>query len=145
MSVEVKPEHARMFNNTKNITLGIAVVSTIQTVLSSFSIVSLFAIQQKKEVLANASVTAVVQNLIMTTTIMAVLCLAFTIILFLSFNKLRKGIVISPIVYYLYAAFTVLGVVLSMINSGVNFLSLILPAVLLALSVICILNLRRMK
>ncbi|MBC1544111.1 hypothetical protein HCB33_00370 [Listeria sp. FSL L7-0233] len=145
MSVEVKPEHARMLNNTKNITLGIAVVSTIQTVLSSFSIVSLFAIQQKKEVLANASVTAVVQNLIMTTTIMAVLCLAFTIILFLSFNKLRKGIVISPIVYYLYAAFTVLGVVLSMINSGVNFLSLILPAVLLALSVICILNLRRMK
>ncbi|EKZ4542336.1 MULTISPECIES: hypothetical protein [Listeria] len=145
MSVEVKPEHARMLNNTKNITLGIAIVSTIQTVLSSFSIVSLFAIQQKKEVLANASVTAVVQNLIMTTTIMAVLCLAFTIILFLSFNKLRKGIVISPIVYYLYAAFTVLGVVLSMINSGVNFLSLILPAILLALSVICILNLRRMK
>ncbi|MDT0090966.1 hypothetical protein QJV36_06980 [Listeria marthii] len=145
MSVEVKPEHARMLNNTKNITLGIAIVSTIQTVLSSFSIVSLFAIQQKKEVLANASVTAVVQNLIMTTTIMAVLCLAFTIILFLSFNKLRKGIIISPIVYYLYAAFTVLGVVLSMINSGVNFLSLILPAILLALSVICILNLRRMK
>lgn len=145
MSVEVKPEHARMLNNTKNITLGIAIVSTIQTVLSSFSIVSLFAIQQKKEVLANASVTAVVQNLIMTTTIMAVLCLAFTIILFLSFNKLRKGIVISPIVYYLYAAFTVLGVVLSMINSGVNFLSLILPTILLALSVICILNLRRMK
>ncbi|MBC2329751.1 hypothetical protein QJV03_06820 [Listeria swaminathanii] len=145
MSVEVKPEHARMLNNTKNITLGIAIVSTIQTVLSSFSIVSLLAIQQKKEVLANASVTAVVQNLIMTTTIMAVLCIAFTIILFLSFNKLRKGIIISPIVYYLYAAFTVLGVVLSMINSGVNFLSLILPAVLLALSVICILNLRRMK
>ncbi|MDT0000043.1 hypothetical protein QJV15_03995 [Listeria cossartiae subsp. cayugensis] len=145
MSVEVKPEHARMLNNTKNITLGIAIVSAIQTVLSSFSIVSLFAIQQKKEVLANANVTAVVQNLIMTTTIMAVLCIAFTIILFLSFNKLRKGIIISPIVYYLYAAFTVLGVVLSMINSGVNFLSLILPAVLLALSVICILNLRRMK
>ncbi|EFR87546.1 hypothetical protein IA759_09130 [Listeria marthii] len=145
MSVEVKPEHARMLNNTKNITLGIAIVSAIQTVLSSFSIVSLFAIQQKKEVLANANVTAVVQNLIMTTTIMAVLCIAFTIILFLSFNKLRKGIIISPIVYYLYAAFTVLGVVLSMINSGVNFLSLILPAILLALSVICILNLRRMK
>ncbi|MBF2675141.1 hypothetical protein IBB80_07795 [Listeria marthii] len=145
MSVEVKPEHARMLNNTKNITLGIAIVSAIQTVLSSFSIVSLFAIQQKKEVLANANVTAVVQNLIMTTTIMAVVCIAFTIILFLSFNKLRKGIIISPIVYYLYAAFTVLGVVLSMINSGVNFLSLILPAILLALSVICILNLRRMK
>ncbi|MBC2100738.1 hypothetical protein HCB11_00375 [Listeria marthii] len=145
MSVEVKPEHARMLNNTKNITLGIAIVSAIQTVLSSFSIVSLFAIQQKKEVLANANVTVVVQNLIMTTTIMAVLCIAFTIILFLSFNKLRKGIIISPIMYYLYAAFTVLGVVLSMINSGVNFLSLILPAILLALSVICILNLRRMK
>ncbi|HBM4102865.1 TPA: hypothetical protein LWL04_002753, partial [Listeria monocytogenes] len=44
-----------------------------------------------------------------------------------------------------YAAFTILGVILSMINSGVNFVSLILPAVLLALSVTCILNLRRMR
>ncbi|EAK9300019.1 hypothetical protein FAL81_15370, partial [Listeria monocytogenes] len=70
---------------------------------------------------------------------------AFTIMLFLSFNKLRKGIIITPLVYYLYAAFTILGVILSMINSGVNFVSLILPAVLLALSVTCILNLRRMR
>ncbi|EGY0058584.1 hypothetical protein JHL75_002881, partial [Listeria monocytogenes] len=67
------------------------------------------------------------------------------IMLFLSFNKLRKGIIITPLVYYLYAAFTILGVILSMINSGVNFVSLILPAVLLALSVTCILNLRRMR
>ncbi|HIF3982149.1 TPA: hypothetical protein ACX1MQ_002793, partial [Listeria monocytogenes] len=89
--------------------------------------------------------TAVVQNTIMTTTIMAVICIAFTIMLFLSFNKLRKGIIITPLVYYLYAAFTILGVILSMINSGVNFVSLILPAVLLALSVTCILNLRRMR
>ncbi|HAO6217523.1 TPA: hypothetical protein IQB54_002713, partial [Listeria monocytogenes] len=82
---------------------------------------------------------------IMTTTIMAVICIAFTIMLFLSFNKLRKGIIITPLVYYLYAAFTILGVILSMINSGVNFVSLVLPAVLLALSVTCILNLRRMR
>ncbi|EFQ8102913.1 hypothetical protein H0F27_002971, partial [Listeria monocytogenes] len=61
------------------------------------------------------------------------------------FNKLRKGIIITPLVYYLYAAFTILGVILSMINSGVNFVSLVLPAVLLALSVTCILNLRRMR
>lgn len=81
----------------------------------------------------------------MTTTIMAVICIAFTIMLFLSFNKLRKGIIITPLVYYLYAAFTILGVILSMINSGVNFVSLVLPAVLLALSVTCILNLRRMR
>ncbi|HAK1317503.1 TPA: hypothetical protein H1116_002340, partial [Listeria monocytogenes] len=74
-----------------------------------------------------------------------VICIAFTIMLFLSFNKLRKGIIITPLVYYLYAAFTILGVILSMINSGVNFVSLILPAVLLALSVTCILNLRRMR
>ncbi|NVS34178.1 hypothetical protein HXE90_14850, partial [Listeria monocytogenes] len=77
--------------------------------------------------------------------IMAVICIAFTIMLFLSFNKLRKGIIITPLVYYLYAAFTILGVILSMINSGVNFVSLVLPAVLLALSVTCILNLRRMR
>ncbi len=76
---------------------------------------------------------------------MAVICIAFTIMLFLSFNKLRKGIIITPLVYYLYAAFTILGVILSMINSGVNFVSLVLPAVLLALSVTCILNLRRMR
>ncbi|EGP9161246.1 hypothetical protein I0653_003061, partial [Listeria monocytogenes] len=105
----------------------------------------LFALQQRKEVLANAHATAVVQNTIMTTTIMAVICIAFTIMLFLSFNKLRKGIIITPLVYYLYAAFTILGVILSMINSGVNFVSLVLPAVLLALSVTCILNLRRMR
>ncbi|EDK4069481.1 hypothetical protein GGC09_12255 [Listeria monocytogenes] len=145
MSVEVKPEHARMLNNTKNVTLGIAIVSTIQAVLSAVSIVGLFALQQRKEVLANAHATAVVQNTIMTTTIMAVICIAFTIMLFLSFNKLRKGIIITPLVYYLYTAFTILGVILSMINSGVNFVSLILPAVLLALSVTCILNLRRMR
>ncbi|MBC1341574.1 hypothetical protein HCX58_11930 [Listeria welshimeri] len=145
MSVEVKPEHARMFNNTKNITLGIAIVSAIQAVLSTISIVSLFGLQQRKEVLANAHATAIVQNMIMTTTIMAVLCIAFTVMLFLSFNKLRKGIIITPIVYYLYIAFTILGIVLSMINSGVQVVSLILPAVLLALSVICILNLRRMR
>ncbi|MBC1323464.1 hypothetical protein HB853_10930 [Listeria welshimeri] len=145
MSVEVKPEHARMFNNTKNVTLGIAIVSAIQAVLSTISIVSLFGLQQRKEVLANAHATAIVQNMIMTTTIMAVLCIAFTVILFLSFNKLRKGIIITPIVYYLYIAFTILGIVLSMINSGVQVVSLILPAVLLALSVICILNLRRMR
>ncbi len=48
MSVEVKPEHARMLNNTKNVTLGIAIVSTIQAVLSAVSIVGLFALQQKK-------------------------------------------------------------------------------------------------
>ncbi|MBC1431104.1 hypothetical protein HB946_00355 [Listeria welshimeri] len=145
MSVEVKPEHARMFNNTKNVTLGIAIVSAIQAVLSTISIVSLFGLQQRKEVLANAHATAIVQNMIMTTTIMAVLCIAFTVTLFLSFNKLRKGIIITPIVYYLYIAFTILGIVLSMINSGVQVVSLILPAVLLALSVICILNLRRMR
>ncbi|MBC1320856.1 hypothetical protein HBP58_11215 [Listeria welshimeri] len=145
MSVEVKPEHARMFNNTKNVTLGIAIVSAIQAVLSTISIVSLFGLQQRKEVLANAHATAFVQNMIMTTTIMAVLCIAFTVMLFLSFNKLRKGIIITPIVYYLYIAFTILGIVLSMINSGVQVVSLILPAVLLALSVICILNLRRMR
>ncbi|CAK21060.1 hypothetical protein HBP72_11865 [Listeria welshimeri] len=145
MSVEVKPEHARMFNNTKNVTLGIAIVSAIQAVLSTISIVSLFGLQQRKEVLANAHATAIVQNMIMTTTIMAVLCIAFTVMLFLSFNKLRKGIIITPIVYYLYIAFTILGIVLSMINSGVQVVSLILPAVLLALSVICILNLRRMR
>ncbi|MFH5547565.1 hypothetical protein ACHI23_10075, partial [Listeria monocytogenes] len=75
----------------------------------------------------------------------AVICIAFTIMLFLSFNKLRKGIIITPLVYYLYAAFTILGVIFSMINSGVNFVSLVLPAVLLALSVTCILNLRRMR
>ncbi|EAG6006620.1 hypothetical protein DC171_05070, partial [Listeria monocytogenes] len=108
MSVEVKPEHARMLNNTKNVTLGIAIVSTIQAVLSAVSIVGLFALQQRKEVLANAHATAVVQNTIMTTTIMAVICIAFTIMLFLSFNKLRKGIIITPLVYYLYAAFTIL-------------------------------------
>lgn len=145
MSVEVKPEHARMFNNTKNVTLGIAIVSAIQAVLSTISIVSLFGLQQRKEVLANAHATAIVQNMIMTTTIMAVLCIAFTVMLFLSFNKLRKGIIITPIVYYLYIAFTILGIILSMINSGVQVVSLILPAVLLALSVICILNLRRMR
>lgn len=145
MSVEVKPEHARMFNNTKNVTLGIAIVSAIQAVLSTISIVSLFGLQQRKEVLANVHATAIVQNMIMTTTIMAVLCIAFTVMLFLSFNKLRKGIIITPIVYYLYIAFTILGIVLSMINSGVQVVSLILPAVLLALSVICILNLRRMR
>ncbi|MBC1951825.1 hypothetical protein HCJ26_00400 [Listeria welshimeri] len=145
MSVEVKPEHARMFNNTKNVTLGIAIVSAIQAVLSTISIVSLFGLQQRKEVLANAHATAIVQNMIMTTTIMAVLCIAFTVMLFLSFNKLRKGIIITPIVYYLYIAFTILGIVLSMINSGVQVVSLILPAVLLALSIICILNLRRMR
>ncbi|MBC1281494.1 hypothetical protein HB768_00355 [Listeria welshimeri] len=145
MSVEVKPEHARMFNNTKNVTLGIAIISAIQAVLSTISIVSLFGLQQRKEVLANAHATAIVQNMIMTTTIMAVLCIAFTVMLFLSFNKLRKGIIITPIVYYLYIAFTILGIVLSMINSGVQVVSLILPAVLLALSVICILNLRRMR
>lgn len=145
MSVEVKPEHARMFNNTKNVTLGIAIVSAIQAVLSTISIVSLFGLQQRKEVLANAHATAIVQNMIMTTTIMAVLCIAFTVMLFLSFDKLRKGIIITPIVYYLYIAFTILGIVLSMINSGVQVVSLILPAVLLALSVICILNLRRMR
>ncbi|MBC6126417.1 hypothetical protein HB988_09725, partial [Listeria welshimeri] len=130
MSVEVKPEHARMFNNTKNVTLGIAIVSAIQAVLSTISIVSLFGLQQRKEVLANAHATAIVQNMIMTTTIMAVLCIAFTVMLFLSFNKLRKGIIITPIVYYLYIAFTILGIVLSMINSGVQVVSLILPAVL---------------
>ncbi|MBC2359196.1 hypothetical protein HBP70_04065 [Listeria welshimeri] len=145
MSVEVKPEHARMFNNTKNVTLGIAIVSAIQAVLCTISIVSLFGLQQRKEVLANAHATAIVQSMIMTTTIMAVLCIAFTVMLFLSFNKLRKGIIITPIVYYLYIAFTILGIVLSMINSGVQVVSLILPAVLLALSVICILNLRRMR
>ncbi|WP_271001263.1 hypothetical protein [Listeria seeligeri] len=145
MSVEVKPEHARMLNNTKNITLGIAIISTIQAVLSTISIVGLFSLQQKKEVLANASATALVQNTIMTTTIMAVICVAFTIMLFLSYGKLRKGIIIPPLVYYLYVAFTILGVILSMINAGMNLISLILPAVLLALSVSCILNLRRMR
>ncbi|EFR99928.1 hypothetical protein [Listeria seeligeri] len=145
MSVEVKPEHARMLNNTKNITLGIAIISTIQAVLSTISIIGLFSLQQKKEVLANASATALVQNTIMTTTIMAVICVAFTIMLFLSYGKLRKGIIIPPLVYYLYVAFTILGVILSMINAGMNFISLILPAVLLALSVSCILNLRRMR
>ncbi|MBC1478993.1 hypothetical protein IBB39_00300 [Listeria seeligeri] len=145
MSVEVKPEHARMLNNTKNITLGIAIISTIQAVLSTISIVGLFSLQQKKEVLANASATALVQNTIMTTTIMAVICVAFTIMLFLSYGKLRKGIIIPPLVYYLYIAFTILGVILSMINAGMNLISLILPAVLLALSVSCILNLRRMR
>ncbi|MBC1990961.1 hypothetical protein HCJ33_13445, partial [Listeria seeligeri] len=55
------------------------------------------------------------------------------------------GIIIPPLVYYLYVAFTILGVILSMINAGMNFISLILPAVLLALSVSCILNLRRMR
>ncbi|MBF2545930.1 hypothetical protein [Listeria seeligeri] len=145
MSVEVKPEHARMLNNTKNITLGIAIISTIQAVLSTISIIGLFSLQQKKEVLANASATALVQNTIMTTTIMAVICVAFTIMLFLSYGKLRKGIIIPPLVYYLYVAFTILGVILSMINAGMNFISLILPAVLLALSASCILNLRRMR
>ncbi|MBC1941503.1 hypothetical protein HCJ18_04725 [Listeria seeligeri] len=145
MSVEVKPEHARMLNNTKNITLGIAIISTIQAVLSTISIVGLFSLQQKKEVLANASAMALVQNTIMTTTIMAVICVAFTIMLFLSYGKLRKGIIIPPLVYYLYIAFTILGVILSMINAGMNLISLILPAVLLALSVSCILNLRRMR
>ncbi|WP_271004315.1 hypothetical protein [Listeria seeligeri] len=145
MSVEVKPEYARMLNNTKNITLGIAIISTIQAVLSTISIVGLFSLQQKKEVLANASATALVQNTIMTTTIMAVICVAFTIMLFLSYGKLRKGIIIPPLVYYLYVAFTILGVILSMINAGMNLISLILPAVLLALSVSCILNLRRMR
>ncbi|MBC1422839.1 hypothetical protein [Listeria seeligeri] len=145
MSVEVKPEHARMLNNTKNITLGIAIISTIQAVLSTISIVGLFSLQQKKVVLANASATALVQNTIMTTTIMAVICVAFTIMLFLSYGKLRKGIIIPPLVYYLYIAFTILGVILSMINAGMNLISLILPAVLLALSVSCILNLRRMR
>ncbi|MBC1579572.1 hypothetical protein HCJ21_00405 [Listeria seeligeri] len=145
MSVEVKPEYARMLNNTKNITLGIAIISTIQAVLSTISIIGLFSLQQKKEVLANASATALVQNTIMTTTIMAVICVAFTIMLFLSYGKLRKGIIIPPLVYYLYVAFTILGVILSMINAGMNFISLILPAVLLALSVSCILNLRRMR
>ncbi|MBC2018526.1 hypothetical protein [Listeria seeligeri] len=145
MSVEVKPEHARMLNNTKNITLGIAIISTIQALLSTISIIGLFSLQQKKEVLANASATALVQNTIMTTTIMAVICVAFTIMLFLSYGKLRKGIIIPPLVYYLYVAFTILGVILSMINAGMNFISLILPAVLLALSVSCILNLRRMR
>lgn len=145
MSVELKPEYARMLNNTKNITLGIAIISTIQAVLSTISIVGLFSLQQKKEVLANASATALVQNTIMTTTIMAVICVAFTIMLFLSYGKLRKGIIIPPLVYYLYVAFTILGVILSMINAGMNFISLILPAVLLALSVSCILNLRRMR
>ncbi|MBF2458097.1 hypothetical protein [Listeria seeligeri] len=145
MSVEVKPEHARMLNNTKNITLGIAIISTIQAALSTISIVGLFSLQQKKVVLANASATALVQNTIMTTTIMAVICVAFTIMLFLSYGKLRKGIIIPPLVYYLYMAFTILGVILSMINAGMNLISLILPAVLLALSVSCILNLRRMR
>ncbi|CAM2361154.1 hypothetical protein IA817_00360 [Listeria seeligeri] len=145
MSVELKPEYARMLNNTKNITLGIAIISTIQAVLSTISIVGLFSLQQKKEVLANASATALVQNTIMTTTIMAVICVAFTIMLFLSYGKLRKGIIIPPLVYYLYVAFTILGVILSMINAGMNLISLILPAVLLALSVSCILNLRRMR
>ncbi|MBC1825440.1 hypothetical protein [Listeria seeligeri] len=145
MSVEVKPEHARMLNNTKNITLGIAIISTIQAVLSTISIVGLFSLQQKKVVLANASATALVQNTIMTTTIMAVICVAFTIMLFLSYGKLRKGIIIPPLVYYLYIAFTILGVILSMINAGMNLISLILPAVLLALSISCILNLRRMR
>lgn len=145
MSVEVKPEHARMLNNTKNITLGIAIISTIQAVLSTISIAGLFSLQQKKEVLANASATALVQNTIMTTTIMAVICVAFTIMLFLSYGKLRKGIIIPPLVYYLYIPFTILGVILSMINAGMNLISLILPAVLLALSVSCILNLRRMR
>ncbi|MBC1472261.1 hypothetical protein [Listeria seeligeri] len=145
MSVEVKPEHARMLNNTKNITLGIAIISTIQAVLCTISIVGLFSLQQKKVVLANASATALVQNTIMTTTIMAVICVAFTIMLFLSYGKLRKGIIIPPLVYYLYIAFTILGVILSMINAGMNLISLILPAVLLALSVSCILNLRRMR
>lgn len=145
MTVEVKPTHARMLNNTKNITLGIAIISTIQVVLSTISIVSLFSLQQRKEVLANASVTALIQNTIMTTTIMAVICIAFTIMLFLSYAKLRKGNIISPIVYYFYMAFTVLGVILSFINTNMNFISLILPAVLLALSVSCILNLRRMQ
>ncbi|WP_270995368.1 hypothetical protein [Listeria seeligeri] len=145
MSVEVKQEHARMLNNTKNITLGIAIISTIQAVLSTISIIGLFSLQQKKEVLANASATALVQNTIMTTTILAVICVAFTIMLFLSYGKLRKGIIIPPLVYYLYVAFTILGVILSMINAGMNFISLILPAVLLALSVSCILNLRRMR
>lgn len=51
MSVEVKPEHARMLNNTKNITLGIAIISTIQAILSTISIVSLFSLQQKKKCL----------------------------------------------------------------------------------------------
>ncbi|MBF2345810.1 hypothetical protein IA806_04390 [Listeria seeligeri] len=145
MSVELKPEYARMLNNTKNITLGIAIISTIQAVLSTISIVGLFSLQQKKEVLANASATALVQNTIMTTTIMAVICVAFTIMLFLSYGKLRKGIIIPPLVYYLYVVFTILGVILSMINAGMNLISLILPAVLLALSVSCILNLRRMR
>lgn len=144
MSVEVKPEHARMLNNTKNITLGIAIISTIQAILSTISIVSL-SLQQKKEVLANASVTALIQNTIMTTTIMAVVGVAITIMLFLSFVKLRKGIIVTPLVYYFYVAFTILGIILSLINTGMNFISLILPAVLLALSVSCILNLRRMK
>ncbi|MGC7132524.1 hypothetical protein AABM06_00445 [Listeria ivanovii] len=145
MSVEVKPEHARMLNNTKNITLGIAIISTIQAILSTISIVSLFSLQQKKEVLANASVTALIQNTIMTTTIMAVVGVAITIMLFLSFVKLRKGIIVTLLVYYFYVAFTILGIILSLINTGMNFISLILPAVLLALSVSCILNLRRMK
>lgn len=81
----------------------------------------------------------------MTTTIMAVVGVAITIMLFLSFVKLRKGIIVTPLVYYFYVAFTILGIILSLINTGMNFISLILPAVLLALSVSCILNLRRMK
>lgn len=51
MSVEVKPEHARMLNNTKNVTLGIAIVSTIQAVLSAVSIVGLLRYNKEKYLL----------------------------------------------------------------------------------------------
>lgn len=51
MSVEVKPEHARMLNNTKNVTLGIAIVSTIQAVLSAVSIVGLLRYNKEKKYL----------------------------------------------------------------------------------------------
>ncbi|WP_246215525.1 hypothetical protein [Listeria valentina] len=114
----------------KTVSLIIALLSLLQALLAVIGFVSV------QLTLSTVKVSqAVIRGALINTSINIICFLLFTILFFIVYTRLRKGVTTSIIVQILYIAYMIFSVILSIAKGGFSLQGILIPLMLIVLGI----------
>nr|WP_115752487.1 hypothetical protein [Listeria kieliensis] len=114
----------------KTVSLIIALLSLLQALLAVIGFVSVLL------TLSTVKVSqAVIRGALMNTSINIICFLLFTVLFFVVYARLRKGVTTSIIIQILYIAYMIFSVILSIVKGGFSLQGILVPLMLIVLGI----------
>ncbi|MBC1520973.1 hypothetical protein HB912_04815 [Listeria aquatica] len=114
----------------KTISLIIALLSLLQALLAIIGFVSVLLTLPAMKVSQT-----IIREALINTSINIICFLLFTVLFFVVYRRLRKGVTTSIIVQFLYIAYMIFSVILGIVNGGFSLQGVLVPLMLIILGI----------